>query len=35
MDMMGIKPPSGWIPGIVAILGGVGAMMALGEVLAR
>ena len=34
MEIMGIRPPSGWIPGIVAILGGVGAMTALGQVLA-
>ena len=34
MDMMGIKPPSGWIPGIAATVGGIAVMAALGDVLA-
>ncbi|HEY1283380.1 MAG TPA: hypothetical protein VGE96_02765 [Steroidobacteraceae bacterium] len=34
MDMMNIKPPSGWVPGIAAIVGGIAAMMMLGQVLA-
>ena len=34
MEMLGITSPSGWIPGIAAILGGIAAMTALGQVLA-
>lgn len=35
MDMMGIKPPSGWIPGIAAILGGAIVMSVVGEWVAE
>ena len=34
MEMMGITPPSGWVPGVAAILGGVIVMSVLGEWLA-
>lgn len=34
MDMMGIKAPSGWVPGIVAIIAGMAILTALGDLLA-
>jgi hypothetical protein len=35
MDMMGIKPPSGWIPGLAAIIGGAMVLSVAGEWVAE